>query len=468
MIDIHNIIWTLDSYKQVHPDMYPDGTQYVASYGEARSGGMYNFVVPFGYQYIFKEWLVGEVVTTKKIDEAAPRLKEHFKHCGDIWSREKWDYIVREHKGRLPLRIDTVPEGLKVPESNLLIRVVNTDPKCFWLTNASETLLQQSWYPMVVATRSFVICNIIRRYFQETVDAETQWLVDFILHDFGQRATTCMEQAGIGGMAHLLNSKGTDTDMAIPYAENFYNADYHDLCHSVPASEHSIATSKGEEGEFEVTLDLIKKYPNGILSVVSDSYDIQRAVKTYCTTLKKAILGRNGKFVVRPDSPRWKGDSPEAQVLWIVEELGKGFGFTVNKKGFKVLDSHVGVIYGDSLTENDIENILALLKKNSWSAENCVYGCGGYLLQKLNRDTQRMAFKSCAQCRNGIWYDIFKNPSDITKASKKGLLKLIKEENDYKTVNLDIEGEDIVINKFLDGDLTFEEDFAKIRKLLRS
>lgn len=420
-INKHNIIWTLDSYKQLHDSMYEDDTEVVYSYMEARKGAMYNYTTFFGLQYILKEWLEGVVVTKELIDEAEPALKEHFKYNGDVWSRAKWDYIVENHDGKLPVKIQAVTEGKSYPVGTPLITVQNTGGRrTKWVTNALETVLQQVWHPITVCTRSNLIMNIIRDYFNQTVDDSNHWLVDYYLHDFSQRGLSGMEEAGVGCMANLVNSKGTDSLMAIPYAVNYYNANVNGLAYSVPASEHSIQTSLGKEQEFDVTRNLIKKFPNGILSIVSDSYDIENAIKVYCTDLKQDILGRNGKFVIRPDSPRFEGDTPEQQVLWIAQQLWEGFGGTTNSKGYKVLNSHVGIIYGDSLTEIDIKNILDLLKKNGFSAETCVFGCGSYLVRKLNRDTMRFAFKCSAQKRNGVWYDIYKSPKDISKASKKG------------------------------------------------
>jgi nicotinamide phosphoribosyltransferase len=420
-INKHNIIWTLDSYKQMHDSMYEDNTEIVYSYMEARKGAMYDYTTFFGLQYILKEWLAGVVVTKELIDEAEPALREHFKYNGDVWSRAKWDYIVEKHGGKLPVKIQAVKEGRNYPIGTPLITVQNTGGKpTKWITNALETVLQQVWHPITVCTRSNLIMNIIRDYFNQTVDVNNHWLVDYYLHDFSQRGLSSMEEAGIGCMSHLVNSKGTDSLMAIPYAVNYYNANIDGLAYSVPASEHSIQTSLGKEKEFDVTRNLIRKFPTGILSIVSDSYDIENAVKVYCTDMKQDIMNRNGKFVVRPDSPRFEGDTPEDQVLWIAQQLWNGFGGTINSKGYKVLDSHVGIIYGDSLTEIDIKNILETLKNNEFSSETCVFGCGSYLVRKLNRDTMRFAFKCSAQKRDGIWYDIYKSPKDISKASKKG------------------------------------------------
>jgi len=419
-INEHSIIWTLDSYKQLHSDMYMPNTEVVYSYLEARKGAMYDYTTFFGLQYILIKWLEGTVITKELIDQAEPILKEHFKFNGDVWSRAKWDYIVEKHNGKLPVKIKAVKEGKNYPVGTVLMTVENTDPNCYWLTNALETVLQQVWDTITVCTRSNYIVNIIKDYFEKTCDFSNRWLADFYLHDFSQRGLSCMEEAGVACMAHLVNSRGTDSLMALPYAINYYNANIDGLAYSVPASEHSIATSLGEKGEFEVTKHLIKKYPTGILSVVSDSYNITNAIKVYCNELKSDILSRNGKFVVRPDSPRFQGDTPESQVLWIAQQLWNGFGGTINSKNYKVLDSHVGCIYGDSLTEHDIKNILETLKTNGFSAETCVFGCGSYLVRKLNRDTERFAFKCSAQKRNGTWYDIYKTPLDISKASQRG------------------------------------------------
>lgn len=416
----NNIIFTIDSYKDTQPQMMNPETEYSYSYQSARIGAQYDYSIFFGSQYIQKKWLEGEVVTRQKIDDAEPVLREHFKFNGEVWDRSRWDYIVDHCGGKLPIQVNSVPEGSKVNKDDVQLTIENTDKHCAWLPGSLETVYQQVWMPTTVATRSNYILNIIRKYFRETVDDENQWLADFYLHDFGQRAATCMEHAGIAGMAHLLNSKGTDTKMGIAYAMKYYGASFEDLAYSVPASEHRIATSEGEEGEFNVVKKLIKLFPKGILSHVSDSYDIENAILQYCTTLKSEIMGREGKFVARPDSPRFEGDTPAEQILWITKMFDKYYGSTVNSKGYKDLDPHISCLYGDSLDEFSIEESLETLKKNGYSALASVFGCGGYLIQKLNRDTQRQAFKCSAEYRNGEWIDIYKKPKDLSKASKKG------------------------------------------------
>jgi nicotinamide phosphoribosyltransferase len=246
-----------------------------------------------------------------------------------------------------------------------------------------------------------------------------------MLHDFGFRGVSSIESAGLGGAGHLVNFKGTDTIIAITYAQRYYNTKEM-VAHSVAATEHSVMTAEGPAGEFEVVKRLIEKYPNGILSVVSDSYDIEQAIKYYGTELKDKILGRDegAKFVIRPDSPRFVGDTPAAQILWIAQQLEKYFGATVNGKGYKMLHPKVGIIYGDGLSQEEIVESIDALIANGYAASTCVYGMGGGLLQKHNRDTQRSAFKCSAQKRNGEWKEIYKDPKDKTKASKRGRLAL--------------------------------------------
>lgn len=467
MLLSENIIFILDSYKDLHPVMLPEGTTKSSSYLESRIGAEYPYTQYFGGQYIINKWLAGQTVTREKIDQAAPILEEHFKFNGKVWNRKYWDYIVDECGGRLPLEIKAVREGVRVPVSNILMRVDNTDEHSAWLPGAMETVLQQVWYPSTTATRSNIILEIIRKYFRETVDDDLQWLADYYLHDFGQRAATCMEAAGIGGAGVLINSKGTDTKMGMAYAMDFYGASHIDLAYSVPASEHSIATSLGREGEYAVAKRLLQLFPNGILSHVSDSYNITDAIHAYNNDpeFRTAILARQGKFVARPDSPRFKSDTPQAQILWITQQWEKGYGAKINSKGYKDLDPHVGTIYGDSLTIENIQDILETLKKNGYSALASVMGCGGYLIQKLNRDTQRQAFKCSAQQRNGEWIDIYKEPLDASKASKRGRLKLVKDSSGaYETVQQSDARKDELVTVFRNGESLNQVNFKQVRE----
>jgi nicotinamide phosphoribosyltransferase len=438
-----NIILLSDSYKVGHHAMYPEGTQNIYSYLESRKGAKFPETVFFGLQVYLKKYFVGKVVTQADIDEAKEFCKAHFLGM-DFFNIDMWQYIVDFHDGKLPLRITAVREGTPVPVSNVLMTVEVTDetinPRtkrayCAPLTNFFETILTHVWHPSNVATISRDIKKHLKAAFDKTVPDNLGWLCEFMLHDFGFRGVSSIESAGLGGAGHLVNFQGTDTMLAVTYAQRYYGTK--DMVgFSVAAAEHSIMTAEGKEGEFNVIERLIKEYPAGILSMPTDSYNTAEAIKAYGTIFKDAILGRKegAKFVARPDSPRFEGDTPAAQILWIVKELEKYFGSTKNEKGYIMLHPKVGVIYGDGLSREEIVEAINTLVENGYAASNCVFGMGGGLLQKHNRDTQRNAFKSSAQKRDGVWHKIYKEPTDKTKASKRGRLALVKNENGYTTV----------------------------------
>lgn len=428
-----NLILATDSYKMTHWNQYPQGTETVYSYFESREGAAFPYTVFFGLQYILREFLEDRVIRPEDIDEADTVCKAHFGR--DLFNRKGWEHIAVNHSGKLPLRIKAVPEGLPVPTGNVLMTVENTDPKCWWLTNAVESILTHVWYPSTVATLSRATKEIINLSLERTADSMEG--LPFMLHDFGYRGATGHEAAAIGGAAHLVNFVGTDTLPAIQLARDFYRADLSTLAFSVPATEHSVMTSLGQEGEPALVADLIDNYPTGILSVVADSYNIYDFVKMLGSSYKDKILERDGVFVVRPDSVTREHPSPATLVAWILQQLWRDFGGTINSKGFKVLDPHVRVLWGDGLDELKIEKILGRVQTEGFSTENiATFGMGGGLLQKVDRDTQRFAFKCSAQQRDGQWIDIWKDPIDSTKKSKKGRLELVCERDLYRTIPL--------------------------------
>lgn len=452
-----NFVLLTDSYKIGHASMYPVGTENVYSYFESRKGAKYPYTVFFGLQMYLKKYFEGVVVTQKDIEEADAFCKAHFGM--DIFNRKMWEKIVKVHGGKLPLEIKAVAEGTPVPVNNVMVTVRATDKDCAPLTNVIETILTHLWHSSNVATISRDIKVFLNDMFERT--AETKNLLPFMLHDFGFRGVSSIESAGMGGAGHLVNFMGTDTIVGITYAQRYYNAGM--AGYSVPASEHSVMTSLGEDGELDMVRRLIQKYPTGILSVVSDSYNIERAIRNYGTVLKREILERDGKFVVRPDSPRFEGDKACDQIVWIAQQLELYFGSTVNKKGYKVLHPKVGIIYGDGLSVEEIKESVVALVKAGFSAETCVFGMGGGLLQKHNRDTQRNAFKCSAQYRDGKWVDVQKKPLDITKASKKGILKLVKDDvNGLVTVGENDVREDLLQTVFLNGKIVKEYTWEEV------
>jgi nicotinamide phosphoribosyltransferase len=326
-----------------------------------------------------------------------------------------------------------------------------------------ETILSQVWYSTTVAALSREVKVNIKEYFDLTSDGG---LLNFGLHDFGFRGASSWESAGIGGAAHLINFLGTDTVVAMEVAVNYYNADLNGLAFSVAATEHSVMTALGKNGEEQVVENLLNEYPTGILSVVSDSYDIYNFVSNIVgTKFKDRILDRDGVFVVRPDSITPTHPTPEEEMVWIMENLWANIGGTINSKGYKVINPKVRVLWGDGIDIDGIKKILYAVTKAGFATENIAcFGMGGGLLQKVNRDTQRCAFKCSAQYRDGQWYDIQKNPKDVSKASKKGKLKLIKVDGEFETVGENDPGEDYLKVVFYDGVLLNEVDFATIRK----
>lgn len=418
---MENIILATDSYKLGHWRQYPEGTDGVYSYFESRKGATYPYTVFFGLQYILRrylEGLEGDVVSPSDVMQARDLARDHFGR-DDLFNYDGWMYVARDLGGKLPIKIKAVPEGTPVPTGNVLMTVENTDPKCYWLTNALESLLTHVWYPSTVATVSRCTLELIRNYLDTT---GTRDALPFMLHDFGYRGATSDESAAIGGCAHLVNSMGTDTVPALVLAGEYYHAPAAGF--SVPATEHSVMTSLGKDGERDLVDSLLDNYPSGILSVVADSYNVYEFVKDVSTRLRDRILERDGVFVVRPDSVTPRHTSPAALTAWIVGELYTNFGGHVNSKGYRVLDQHVRVLWGDGIDPAGINHILQRLQNLNYSAENMVFGMGGGLLQKMNRDTQRFAFKASAIKRDGVWHDVYKQPLDESKTSKRGRLQL--------------------------------------------
>ncbi len=455
-----NMVTKGDSYKMNHAPMYLPGTEYVVSYLAARKGAKFDETVFFGLQYLLKEYLTTPV-TMADIDRAEPLIKAHM----GSFDRAKWEYIVKIHNGKLPVVIEAVPEGSVIPvgDGNVLMQVYNTDPKCFWLTNHLETLLTHVWAPSTIATQSRAVKEYLKTALEKTCDDGANFGgLNFMLHDFGKRGVSSIESGGIGGLGHLVNFSGTDTIIALETAMEYYGATG-PVGYSVNATEHSIMTAAGKEGEEEVIQHILDNFPMGILSVVSDSYDYKNCVENlYGKKFKDQILARDGKLVVRPDS----GD-PTELVPWTLEALGNAFGYTVNRKGYKVLNPKVGLIWGDGIDFEMLQKIVISAYAIGWSTENLVFGMGGGLLQKINRDTQRFAFKSCAQMRNGVWHDVYKEPTDKSKASKRGILDLaLTPEGTLVTVRRDNNpyGNSLLQKVYENGELLVDWTFDQVRE----
>lgn len=470
----NNFLFKTDSYKIGHWPDYPKEAATIESYFESRAGATFHNTVFFGLQKILQS-MVGQVVFQDDIHEAKEMAEEHF--CGDkeVFNYEGWMDIYRRYEGRLPIEIMAVPEGTPVPADNLLMRARNTDDKHPWLTNWLESKLTHIWYPSAVASLSRCVKEDLKEWLIKTAD--TLNALPFMLHDFGYRGATTDEAAAIGGAGHLVNFLGTDTPVAMELAHDSYYSPWKGLAYSVRATEHSIMTQRGRDGEDSLVRDLLLEHNTGILSLVIDSYDPYNFVDVIIPKYKDIILGRRpnkfgvAKVVLRPDSKTPKHPIPGDQVVYILKSLGNTFGWTMNSKEYAVLNPRVGVLWGDGIERAGINDICQKAKSNFWSVENLVFGMGGGLLQKVNRDTQRSAFKCCARKNmDKTWTDIFKDPLDKSKLSKRGRLKLIKVDGQYMTVPFSSHTEqfcsspDVLQTVFKNGFITKEYNFDEVRK----
>lgn len=423
-----NLILDTDSYKTSHWLQFPPNTTGMFSYLESR-GGRDPETVFFGLQYLLKRYLC-ERITPEMVKEADHFLGRH----GVPFNREGWMHIAHDLDGRLPIRIRSVAEGTLVPNHNVLMTAESTDPEAFWIVTWLETLLMRVWYPTSVATNSHFIKRLIHRYLQETAD-DPEAELPFKLHDFGSRGVSSQESAAIGGAAHLVNFQGSDTLVGVRCANAYYNHPMSGF--SIPAAEHSTITAWGRDGESLAYANMLDRFakPGSVLAVVSDSYDLWNALEhIWGEELRERVIQSGATVVLRPDSGH-----PATVVHRALDVLESRFGVTVNTKGYKVLN-HVRVIQGDGVNRDSILEILEVAKQHGFSASNLAFGMGGGLLQQLDRDTQRFAYKCSSVTVDGQERDVFKAPStDPEKASKRGKLDLIRNGEHYQTLAYTVE-----------------------------
>jgi nicotinamide phosphoribosyltransferase len=475
----NNLVLLGDAYKYSHPKFYQNaGVTSLYSYLESR-GGKFAETVFYGLQIFLKTYLEGVAILKEDVDEAERILSGPDGTFGgaNVFDRSRFDYIVEKHGGRLPLRIKAVPEGTVVETHNILMSIESTDENCAWLTNFVESVMLQIWYPITVATLSREVKKLAIQAYKDTsclpkdiVDIS----LEFILNDFGLRGVSSVQSAENGGSAHCINFMGSDNLAAQSCINRYYNTDKV-YVKSIPATEHSIMTLKGEEGEAELMEMVLDTHPGTTVACVSDSYNILRACETYWGgKLKDKILARTAPLVIRPDS----GD-PIATLKAVFEILFKTFGHATNDKGFKVLPTQVRVIQGDGVNIDSIAGIYDMFRAEGISAENLVFGMGGKLLQAdINRDILNFAFKAAYAIINGKEVNVSKSPTEMDadgnyqksmKKSKAGRMKLVKDENGcYKTVT----SEDIFFDSYKDelvtvfenGEILVEYNFDEIRE----
>ncbi len=484
-----NPLHLTDGYKVDHRSQYPEGTTLVYANLTPRKSRMAGVeeVIFFGLQYAIKKYLIESFdrdffqQPKATVVQRYQRRIEAYLGAGAI----QYDHIEALHDlGYLPLEIRALPEGTRVPMKVPMFTIHNTLPEFFWLTNYLETLLSACiWLPCTSATTAAEYRKMLVEFAQKT-GSDTAF-TDWQGHDFSFRGMGGVEAALLSGAAHLLSFAGTDSIPSIDLLEDYYNADVaHELVGgSVPATEHSVMCMGTQDGEIETFNRLITEvYPKGIVSVVSDTWDFWQVLTEFMPTLKETVLARDGKLVIRPDSgdpvhiicgdPNAVPGSPEHKGA--VECLWDTFGGSLTATGHKLLDPHIGVIYGDSITLERCRAICEGLMSKGFSSGNIVFGIGSYTYQHVTRDTFGFAMKATYGEVNGVGRAIFKEPKtdDGTKRSARGLLRVDRTEAGQLVLHDNCTWEEsqggAMELVFRNGEMLRNSDFATIKALVRA
>lgn len=476
-----------DGYKVDHRRQYPNNTTLVYSNWTPRKSRIKNIdeVVFFGLQYFIKKYILDDFQKNffnqpkEQIVARYARRINNYLGANEVGT----EHIAALHDlGYIPMVIKALPEGASVPIRVPMFTMYNTKPEFFWLTNYFETLLSTTvWMPCNSATIAKKYRNILDQYAQET--ASDLAAVDFQGHDFSMRGMAGLEAASMSSAGHLLSFSGTDTIPTIDFLETYYNADSDKevVGCSVAATEHSVMCMGTNSGELQTFKRLVTEvYPAGIVSIVSDTWDLWKVLTEYLPALKDEITARDGKVVIRPDS----GDpvdiicgnsngKTEIERKGVIESLWETFGGTINEKGYKELNPHIGAIYGDSITLERAEQMCIRLKAKGFASTNIVLGIGSFTYQYNTRDTFGFAMKATYGEVDGKGREIFKDPitDDGTKKSAKGLIKVVKENGTYKLidqVSWEEEQQGEMKEVFRDGKLLIDWSLAEIRNTLKN
>lgn len=432
-----------DAYKLGHIHMYPEGTEYVLSNFTDRGSRIEGVTetVHFGLQAFLRSWLTEKWAPffAATEDEVAEQYANFLDSIltPDIAAGVGVEHIRALHRlGYLPLRFRSLPEGVKVPLRVPKFTVENTHPDFYWLTNYIETPMSaEVWQAATSAT----IADRFRQLLDENAIKTTGSTagVEWQGHDFSFRGMAGVHAAALSGMGHALSFTGSDNLNVLPTAQDLYGPAEGLVVGSVPATEHSVATAFGPEDELGYFRRMLAVNPKGILSAVSDSYDLWHVLTDVLPELKDEILARDGKLVIRPDSGdpvdilcgtkilTTKDSTPEEK--GVVQLLWETFGGTQTDQGFILLNQHIGVIYGDSITYDRAERIMDRLAQKGFASTNVVFGVGSYTYQYQTRDTFMSAMKATHVVVNGKGIDIYKDPKtdNGTKKSARGRIAVV-------------------------------------------
>ena len=500
-----NPMLLIDFYKAVHAEMLPKGITKSVSYFTPRMSriDMWDFVVNFGEQGLCKVYFI-DYFNNYFFNRPLEEVISEYKRIMDFTLGEnayKIDKIEKLHKlGYLPIEVVALPEGTKVPMHVPMFAITNTHPDFAWLPQSLESLISaEMWHPMLAATVGVTYRDIVNKYYDLTCENNISRARALGAFDF--RGEECLQSAVKAGAGWCLSFLNTATVPTIPYLEDNYNCDCtkEPVAFGSPSTEHSVMCSNyAVDGDEETLIRrlLTEIYPNTSFSCVLDSYDYWNIIDNILPKLKKEILEHNGCMLMRGDS----GDCVEV-VTKTVFKLWDIFGGTINSKGYKVLDSHVKAIYGDSITIQRCEQIYQILMENGFACSNVALGVGSFSFQCIEEEKEitvkdelgqhwtgktkvlspftRDTFSSCIKATyceiNGKPTPIFKNPKDGGfKKSQKGCC-VVYEDGYFDTLNFK-DGyswedacnakENLLKPIFKDGVMIKEQSLKEIRDLL--
>lgn len=483
-----NPITLIDGYKLDHRRQYPLGTTRVNSNWTPRSSRVpgVNFLVLFGLRYFLQRYLMEEMA--RFFNESRERVKErYYRRVKGYLGPDAATAIGTDHihalwnLAHIPLEFRAAPEGTKIPLRVPAITVENTHDDFFWLPNYIETQMSCSlWLPSTSATTAYCTRKMLDAKAQLTGGPAA--FVPWQGHDFSYRGMGGLEAAMMSGAGHLLSFTGTDTIPALDFIEHYYGPIPSDALvgGSVAATEHSVMCAGSEEGEQATIERLLNLYPTGVLSVVSDTWDLWQVLDTYLPALKEQIMLREGKLVIRPDSGDpvkilcGDPDKDGTARLGVIKALWDTFGGTENAHGFKELDPHIGSIYGDSINYERAEQICDGLARKGFASTNVVFGNGSFTYQFVTRDTYGLAMKATWVKIDGEGRNIFKSPKtdDGTKNSAKGRLAVLEQNGTLVCVNEctpEQEARSLLQPVWKNGDFVTHraaDDFLSIRRRL--
>jgi nicotinic acid phosphoribosyltransferase len=496
-------LFETDAYKLGHRQMYPANTTSVlanftnrGSRLEGPDGKKIDKVVHFGLQAFLQSYCIEQFAPFFAADEDFA-VDEYQEKINSILGPNniRTDHIRALHrKGYLPLIFCSLPEGTRVPVRVPTFTIQSTEREFFWLVNYIETVLSQSvWMAATSATQADNYRRILDAAAEKTGSAPAA--VNWQLHDFSARGMASSEAGHASGAGHLLSFMGSDSLGSIDWIRRFYPSEAGtpngQILGSIPATEHAVMCAGGQENERDTFIRILTENPTGPVAAVSDTWNLWDVLLKLLPSLKDMIMGRDGKLVIRPDSGdpadiicgtstrpgavftaqvRTMESNPEffgaLEILWSV------FGGTKNAKGYRVLDPHIGLIYGDSITADRAKDITERMEKMGFAAENIVLGVGSFTYQYVTRDTFASAIKVTWAEIDEVEHNLLKDPitDSGTKRSATGRLAVFRNEEGelylVEKATPEQEAESLLQPVWANGEFIRTQSFADVRAVL--